>query len=40
VGDMETDSYSQVGLGVEEGGHQPTHKTFNSKFVLSTNEQE
>jgi hypothetical protein len=25
---------SQIGLPVEGGEHQPTHKTFNSKFVL------
>ena len=27
---------SQAGLSVERGGYQPTHKTFNPKFVLAT----
>jgi hypothetical protein len=34
---MESDvitSYSQEGLLVEIGEHQPTHKTFDPKFVL------
>ena len=38
-GDMETEmviSYSQARLPGERGGHQPTHKTFNPKFVLPT----
>ena len=36
LGNMETDvatSCTQVGLPVEGGGHQPTHKTFNPKFL-------
>jgi hypothetical protein len=34
--ETEVSSYSQAGLPVEEGGHQPTHKTFNRKLVLPT----
>lgn len=36
VGDIETEvaTFSQEGLPVEGGGCQPTHKTFNPKFVL------
>jgi hypothetical protein len=29
-------SCNDVGLSVEGGEHQPTHKIFNSKFVLPT----
>ena len=32
----ETSSYSQAGTPVEQQGHQPTHKTFHPKFILST----
>ena len=30
----EDSSYSQVGLSLEEGGHQLTHKILGPKFVL------
>ena len=39
VGDMEpkaATSCSQAGTPMEQGRHQPTHKTFNPKFILST----
>lgn len=42
-GDMEPEvitSCSQVGLLVERGGHQPTHKTFDPKFVLPTRSRD
>jgi hypothetical protein len=39
AGDMETEvvtSCSKAGLSVEGGGYQPSHKTFNPKFVITT----
>ena len=39
AGDMEFEVVifcSQVGLPVERQEHQPTHKTFNPKFVIPT----
>ena len=39
IGDMELDvatSYSWARTPVEQQRHQPTHKTFNTKFILST----
>ena len=38
-GDMEPEeaiSFSQAGTPVEQQRHQPTHKTFITKFILST----
>jgi hypothetical protein len=32
----EATSYSQIGIPVEQWRHQPTHKTFNPNFILST----
>ena len=39
IGDMEPKmaiSFSQAGTPVEQQRHQPTHKTFIPKFILST----
>ena len=39
IWDMEPEevtSSSQAGTPVEQWRHQPTHKTFNPKFILST----
>ena len=39
IGDMEPEeatSFSQAATPVERQRHQPTHKTFNPKFILST----
>lgn len=36
TGDMEPEevtSWSQAGIPMEQQGHQPTHKTFNPKFI-------
>jgi len=39
TGDMkpeEATSYRQAGISVPQQRHQPTHTTFNPKFILST----
>ena len=43
VKDMEPEeatSYSQAVTPMEQQGHQPTHKTFNQKFIVSTRNAE